>query len=161
MRDAKHVTAIYRDGIATLQQRKIPQWGNGYPGMQEAQNDIAKGVCYVVEEDGVICAVASILFEEDPNYAQIDGEWLNEEAYGVIHRIAVAQSCQNSGCAWELVQYGEHLALQQGISNLRIDTHEKNFAMRSFVEKCGFVLCGVVVMQKDLTLRLAYQKVLR
>ena len=65
------------------------QWKDSYPGEERIREDISRGVCYVCVEDGVVEGVFSYLPGPDPTYQRIDdGQWLNEEPYGVVHRLA-------------------------------------------------------------------------
>lgn len=127
------------------------QWKDSYPGEERIREDISWGICYVCVEDGVIEGVFSYLPGPDPTYQRIDdGQWLNEEPYGVVHRLAgrghvhgVAACCLE----WAFARCG----------NLRIDTHRNNHVMRHILEKNGFVPCGTIYVA-DGSPRIAYQK---
>ncbi len=55
------------------------------------EEDIARGVSYVVDRDGVIEAVFSYIEGEDPTYRQIEqGMWRTNGSYGTVHRLASA-----------------------------------------------------------------------
>ena len=79
------------------------QWINGYPSAEVIQNDINQNIGYICLNDTEIVGYFSFLKGDDPEptYNVIDnGKWLNNEAYGVIHRLAsngttkgVAQVC--------------------------------------------------------------------
>ena len=66
------------------------QWEDGYPSCQQLKEDIERGVSYVIEQDGMVCATFVFINGDDPTYDLIeDGAWLdNVLAYGTIHRIA-------------------------------------------------------------------------
>ena len=56
------------------------QWGDGYPSRQQLEEDICRGVSYVLERDGVICATFVFIIGDDPTYDIIeDGAWLDNE----------------------------------------------------------------------------------
>lgn len=128
------------------------QWKSSYPDEEKVSGDIAQGVCYVCVQDGEIEGVFSYLQGPDPTYQKIDdGKWLNEDPYGVVHRVAgrghvhgVADRC----LAWAFDQCG----------NLRIDTHRDNRVMQHILEKNGFTVCGTIYVA-DGSPRIAYQKV--
>ena len=64
------------------------QWGQTYPKRTLTESDIASGCSYVCEDQGRI--IATFYYREGPDdtYLRIyDGEWLNAEPYGVVHRI--------------------------------------------------------------------------
>ena len=103
-----------------------------------------------VIENGDIRAVFYFAVEEDPTYGYIDGAWMNDSPYGVIHRIAVGQS--GRGAAAECFQFA-----YERCGNLRIDTHEKNIPMQRCLAKNGFRRCGIIYLE-DGDPRIAYQK---
>ena len=115
------------------------------------KKDIENEKCYVNKEDDKIRAVFYFAVEEDPTYGYIEGKWLNDAPYGVIHRIAVGES--GKGTAAECFQF----AFKQ-CDNLRIDTHEKNIPMQRCLAKYGFQRCGMIYLE-DGDPRIAYQKV--
>lgn len=127
------------------------QWGVAYPPEDMIRQDILNGKCYVNLRDGNICAVFYFAIEEDPTYGYIEGAWLNDAPYGVIHRIAVGESGKDT--AAECFQF----AFKQ-CDNLRIDTHEKNIPMQRCLAKHGFQRCGMIYLE-DGDPRIAYQKV--
>ena len=126
------------------------QWGTTYPERDLLVDDIARGQLYVVEGDGRLCGAFVYALGADPTYAVIEGgEWLDDEPYGTIHRIAGDGSRKGL--------FGAALAYCQGICpNVRIDTHEDNATMRHLVEKAGFVYCGIIHLE-DGSPRLAFQ----
>ncbi|MBE6020607.1 MAG: GNAT family N-acetyltransferase [Clostridiales bacterium] len=128
------------------------QWINGYPSREMISDDIASHNSYVLAEGDVIHAVFTLIGGEDPTYKVIEGgEWLNDEPYMTIHRIAsngtlkhAADICYN----WTL----------ERTDNLRIDTHADNSIMRHVLDRNGFIECGVIYVS-DGSPRIAYQKV--
>lgn len=128
------------------------QWGTGYPPEEMIRQDIRNGKSYVNLEGDHIRAVFYFAVEADPTYSYIEGAWLNDAPYGVIHRIAVDGS--GRGVAAECFAF----AAQQ-CENLRIDTHEKNIPMQRCLAKNGFTRCGTIYLE-DGDPRIAYQKVI-
>ena len=127
------------------------QWGTYYPTEEMIRQDIRIGKSYVNLKDGNLCAVFYFAVENDPTYGYIDGAWLNDAPYGVIHRIAVGES--GRGVAAECFRFAETLC-----DNLRIDTHENNIPMQRCLLKNGFIRCGTIYLE-DGDPRIAYQKV--
>jgi ribosomal protein S18 acetylase RimI-like enzyme len=84
---------------------------------------------------------------------------LNENPYVVVHRIAVSDECRRKGIAKEILHYAEELCIEKGVSDIRIDTHCDNWAMRSLLKKMGYTHCGRITLTSG-ALREAYQKVL-
>lgn len=128
------------------------QWNNGYPQRPLLENDIARECLYVITHDGTIHGVFYFAIEDDSTYHVIEeGQWLNDEPYGVIHRIA--SDGQIKGV------FGEALAFaEQQTRDIRIDTHEHNTVMQHVLEKSGFERCGIIYCH-DGSPRIAYHRV--
>lgn len=126
------------------------QWWSNYPPRELVREDIARGCCHVCEEEGEIYAVFYYCEEDDPTYRVIDGAWLNDAPYGVVHRIAVAK--RGRGVASFCFDYAFARC-----GNLKIDTHRQNLPMQRALEKNGFVFCGVIRIANG-DERIAYQK---
>ena len=147
------IMAVYARARQFMAQNGNPdQWGTAYPTEEMIRQDIQNGKCYVNLDDNKIRAVFYFNVEADPTYGYIDGAWLNDEPYGVIHRIAVGES--GKGAAAECFAFA-----QARCSNLRIDTHEKNIPMQRCLAKHGFTRCGIIYLE-DGDPRIAYQKVI-
>jgi ribosomal protein S18 acetylase RimI-like enzyme len=58
-----------------------------------------------------------------------------------------------------MMLYAEELALQRGVNNIRVDTHNDNIAMQSLLNNLGFVFCGEITLLSGAP-RIAFQKVL-
>ena len=126
------------------------QWQKGYPTRELILEDISNEQSYVCEEDGEILATFNFFVGIEPTYNEIfDGKWLNDEEYGVIHRIAVA--VHQKGIASKCIQW----CLAQ-MPNIKIDTHKNNIPMQKTILKNGFKYCGII-KKPDGTERLAYQ----
>lgn len=146
------IMEVYAKARAFMAQNGNPlQWGQNYPPEEMIRQDILDGKSYVNLKGEEIAAVFYFAAEEDPTYRVIDGAWLNDDPYGVIHRIAVAQN--GKGVAGECFRF----AMAQ-CKNLRIDTHEDNLPMQRCLAKHGFARCGIVYLE-DGDPRIAYQKV--
>ncbi|MBP3890605.1 MAG: GNAT family N-acetyltransferase [Solobacterium sp.] len=158
--DLEKIMPIVEEARAYFKAHGIDQWQNGYPNYEGFLEDIKNNGSYVLVEDKDVVGFCYIGLHDDPNYSLIEeGDWLNEEAYGVIHRIAIKNAKKGNNYASLLLQYAEKLAKEKGISNLRIDTHEKNTSMQALVKKNGYIYCGRVYME-DHSPRIAFQKIL-
>ena len=126
------------------------QWNNGYPGETDIVSDIKRKNLFVgIDHDNDIVCVFAFIIGEDPTYASIDGNWINEEPYGTIHRIAT------NGKHSRLFDECTDFCLKK-INNLRIDTHVDNLPMLNALARNNFVKCGVIICA-DGTPREAYQ----
>lgn len=127
------------------------QWGNGYPKRDLIEQDIKKENFYICKNEGRISAVFCFFVGEEPSYKEIfGGNWLNNDKYGVIHRIAVIE--HKKGIASFCIQW----CLEQ-FPNIKIDTHKDNIPMQKTILKNGFQYCGII-KKADGTTRLAYQR---
>ena len=137
--DLPRILEIYAEAREFMRQTGNPnQWWDHHPAESILLEDIPKGQLYVCEDAGRIGAVFAYMQGVDPTYLEIEGPgWLNDEPYGVIHRIAVAHRGQ--GLIADIFDW----AMAQ-CSNLRIDTHVDNRPMRRALEKYGFTYCGII-----------------
>ena len=116
--------------------------------------DIRRGVCYGCEDGGKLSAVFSMIPGPDPTYAHIDGgEWLNEEPYLVVHRIASLPECH--GVMDAVLNF-----CYRHCDNIRIDTHRDNTIMRHCLQKAGFAYCGIIYLANG-DERLAFHRAAR
>ena len=126
------------------------QWVDGYPSDDQLMEDIESGDSYVVENNDKVVATFVLRGGIDPTYNKIyGGEWLNEEPYATIHRIASTgeiKGIMNIAITFALKQY----------ENIRIDTHSDNKVMQQIAKKEGFRYCGIINCWNG-TERLAYQ----
>ena len=91
--------------------------------------------------------------EEEPTYRKIDGAWLNDLPYGVVHRLA------SDGRSKGLFQACLTFA-QDRCTELRVDTHADNKRMRHLLLESGFIPCGTIYVA-DGSPRIAYHKSLQ
>lgn len=126
------------------------QWINNYPDRETVFGDIEKGQSYVCLDQDEVVAVMAFIIGDDPTYHVIEnGSWLNDEEYGVIHRLASIRKGAGSYClSW----------CSRKAGNLRADTHEVNIPMQNLLVKQGFKYCGVIHIA-DGTPRWAYHKI--
>lgn len=128
------------------------QWIDGYPTREIVETDIRNGHSYTIRENEKLLGVFSLMPGPEPNYQKIyQGKWLNDEPYGVIHRLAAAPGVRGIGtyCIdWCSRQY----------KNTRVDTHRDNLIMQKILQRNGFIFCGRIRI-KNGSERMAYQKV--
>lgn len=143
---------IYNTAREFMSQTGNPtQWGDGWPYPETVADDIARGLSYAVEAEERVCAVFAFIVGEDPTYLKIDGQWLNSEPYGTVHRLASDGTVH--GIFPAVVEFCQKIC-----GNIRIDTHQDNLPMRRALEKAGFSFCGTI-NTRDGSLRLAFQRV--
>ena len=149
--DLPRIMEIYAAARDFMRRAGNPnQWGNNNPPRSSVEEDIQHGVCRVAEEDGRIYAVFALIPGPDPTYAKIDGAWLNERPYAVMHRVATDGS--RHGVMQEILAYAGLF-----YNELRIDTHKDNIVMQRAVLRGGFKYCGIIYLATG-DPRLAYQR---
>ncbi len=128
------------------------QWNGAYPGEKLILSEIGQGHCFVVTEiEGRIVGTFCFIIGEDSTYRVIeDGEWLDDEPYGTIHRIASDRT--EHGIGHLCISFCSSL-----IGTLRADTHQDNAPMLSLLEKEGFIRCGIIHLA-DGAPRIAFQR---
>lgn len=127
------------------------QWNDEDDIKEGIINDIKLSRYYVIKNDfNEIIGSFMFTLDEEPTYKQIDGKWLNNEQYGVIHRIMSSKN--EKGILSYALDYCFNI-----VDNIRIDTHIDNKPMRHLLEKYGFTYCGVITL-KNKQKRNAYQK---
>ena len=152
--DIEALMAIFAYARAQMAADGNPtQWGDGYPSREQLEHDIQRGVSYVVEKNGQICATFVFIIGEDPTYHYIeDGQWRdNTLLYSTIHRIA------SNGQQPGIFPFVLHWCSAQ-CSNIRIDTHQANKRMIHLVEQAQFTRCGIIYTRNN-SPRIAYQRV--
>ena len=141
------------------------QWSApGFPPDSLLLRDIARGGGYVIDS-GDLSVISSgaeggveksprayfaLLPSPEPTYDRIDGAWLTDEPYGVIHRIASYP--EDHGIFAAIIDFAA-----ARYAHLRIDTHRDNRIMRHLIEKHGFTYCGIIWLE-DGSERLAYER---
>ena len=108
--DIPAIMEIIADAQSLLAGRGVDQWQDGYPTADIIAQDIARAESYVIEIDRSVAATAVISFAGEVTYNSIDGAWLNDNSYVVVHRLAVRNSTLRSGLARQMMLYAEELA---------------------------------------------------
>lgn len=127
------------------------QWENLDAIERNIVADIDRGNLYLIRDDENIHGAFALIIGDDPTYADIEGgEWLSDDEYGTIHR--VASDGKLHGLMGMIVEY-----CNEKINHLRIDTHEDNKIMQHLILKNGFSRRGIIYVA-DGTPRIAYEK---
>ena len=155
--DLDDMLRIYAVARQFMKTSKNPdQWGDTWPPFWVVEQ-YTRANGYVVLENGKIIAAFG-LYEnaDDTSYRTIDGKWLNDKPYAVIHTLA------SDGTTKGVAHFVFEWAVEK-CGNVRIDTHEKNTPMIKVLERDGWTYCGIIhIAEKDFdgdTKRVAYQKV--
>lgn len=128
----------------------LHQWNDIYPSAEIVRKDIDNGHCIVLCKEDRIIATMAFIPGPDPTYRHIEGSWLNDDPYYVIHRIAAIEPGHNA--AEVLFDWAfSHT------SSIRIDTHRDNVIMHHILTRYGFTHCGIIYLANG-DPREAYQK---
>jgi GNAT superfamily N-acetyltransferase len=156
--DLPQIWAILQQAILRRKADGSNQWQDGYPNPTVVANDIEKGVGYVALHNDTIVGYVAVLVNDEPEYANLDGQWLTNTEFIVFHRVAVADDYLGKGVAKALFDFIEAYAKQQGIASIKADTNFDNPAMLSLFDKYGYAYCGEVYFRGSP--RKAFEKVL-
>ncbi len=151
LNDLEQICAIYAYAREQMRKSGNPnQWNSHYPSIEILKEDIRNQNSYVILDQNDIIAVFTFILGDDPTYAKIEhGAWLNNQAYGTIHRIA--SSGKKQGMFHCCLSF-----CRSKIDNIRIDTHACNYTMQHLLMHSGFQKCGQIYTQ-DGSPRIAYQ----
>ncbi|MGO1243873.1 MAG: GNAT family N-acetyltransferase [Sphingobacterium sp.] len=156
--DLLPIWAILQQAIVRRSEEGSDQWQDGYPNCDIVRNDIARGSGYVLTDRQDIIGYVSILVNDEPQYEKIEGEWLSDGDFVVLHRVALASDHLGKGLSKRILGFVEEYATKNGIDSIKADTNFDNIAMRKTFEKLGYVYCGQVYFRGSP--RRAYEKVL-
>lgn len=148
--DIKCIMRIYEAAKKKMRaDGNLHQWSDKYPDEETLLNDIARGELYIAHDGNEIYGVFMLSFSGEDTYKEIQGTWINDEPYAVIHRIA------SFGKGKNLLEEAIDFAFEK-TNSIRIDTHEDNNIMRNLLKKLGFIYTGIIHL-KNGDERRAYQ----
>ncbi len=146
------------------------QWQGAYPGISDIMKDIESGYGYVAvfpgyselgceqETDGVIAGYCAVVFSGEPAYDHLEGRWISEENYVVVHRMAVSGNMLGRGVSKMMFGAVSELALSNGVRSFKVDTNYDNIQMNHILKSLGFSECGTIRYADGP--RIAYEKIL-
>lgn len=142
MADRDKIIEILRTGRQMqLESGNLYQWDEYFPSIDQVESDIQSGASFkcVDGRTDSILGVFSLFHRPDPTYKYIDGQWLNDDPYVTIHRLASSGQVRGVGqyCLREVIKR---------YANVRIDTHEDNAPMRHILVKLGFKAVGTIYL---------------
>lgn len=135
---------ILQDAIEQRRLEGSTQWQDGYPNELSVKNDIENGYGYVLTENESILCYAAIIFDKEPAYENIEGKWLSNDDYTVVHRVAVSKSAKGKGIATKLFESIEGLSVENSIYSIKVDTNFDNTPMLKILDKLKYTYCGEV-----------------
>lgn len=157
--EASVIWEILQQAIEQRRKDGSQQWQSGYPNEQTVQYDIENGYAYVLVDENTVIAYAAIIFGIEPAYNEIEGKWLTEGDYVVVHRVATSNAVKGKGIATKLFQMLEDLSVSHQVYSIKVDTNFDNIPMMRILDKLNYTYCGEIFFKG--ASRRAYEKVLR
>ena len=172
--DVDRILEIIEKAKIELRKLGLEQWQNGYPDREVIENDIKSGISYVLENtekkelesENFTKILGTIVLspEKEEPYSKIEGKWISDDDYIVIHRLAVNSEIKNKGIATKILEFSEKECIKNKILSIKTDTHENNEPMKKFLEKNGFSYCGVIYLDREPDIgekRIVYEKIIK
>ena len=174
--DVDRILEIIEKAKIELRKLGLDQWQNGYPNREVIENDVKLGISYVLEDieknrnelesENLKKILGTIVLspEKEEPYSKIEGKWISDDDYIVIHRLAVDSEIKNKGIATKILEFSEKEYIKNKILSIKTDTHENNEPMKKILEKNGFSYCGVIYLDKEPDIgekRIAYEKIIK
>lgn len=155
MDDLDEIMDIYAGARVFMVQTGNPnQWAvRNWPPRELIAGDIAAGKSHVCLDSFGIAAVFFYDYgrDIDPTYRVIEGAWVSDSPYGVVHRIAARPG---RGAGKFCIRWAYHRC-----GHLRIDTHEDNKVMQKVLTELGFSYRGIIHIEEGNAPRMAYEKI--
>jgi RimJ/RimL family protein N-acetyltransferase len=156
--DISEILVILQQAILRRKNEGSDQWQDGYPNLEVVKNDIQNNYGYVLIEGKIIIGYFAIVINDEPEYLKIEGKWLTNADFVVVHRIAISEKNIGKGLSKTIIEFIEDLARKINIHSIKVDTNHDNIAMMKIFDKCGFTFCGIVHFRGSP--RRAYEKVI-
>lgn len=157
--DKNSIWNIIQQAIVRRKADGSNQWQDGYPNEQSIENDIVTDFGFVLVNEEKIIGYCAVIINYEPAYDAIEGKWLTNDDFVVIHRIAIDENYLGQGLSGKIIENVEKLAKKNNIFSVKVDTNFDNFAMMKIFEKRGYQYCGEVYFRGSA--RRAYEKVLK
>lgn len=145
-----------RETREALETRKTQETQEALETREMRETQAAKAAA--AQAQGNVVAYGAVVFDGEPAYDAIEGAWLTDGEYVVLHRMAVADGEKGRGVATEFMRRVEAMACGRGTGSMRVDTNFDNRYMLRMLGRLGFVYCGKVRYRSGE--RLAFEKTL-
>jgi len=152
------IWTILQQAIARRKADGSNQWQDGYPNPDVIKRDIDREIGFVLTEDETIIGYCAVIQNDEPAYQELEGSWLTNGEFVVVHRVAIADSHIGKGLSKKILRFVEEFAIQHNIFSIKIDTNFDNIPMLRIVDQLGYVYCGEVYFRGSA--RRAFEKVL-
>ncbi|OOM76194.1 acetyltransferase (GNAT) family protein [Clostridium puniceum] len=158
--DINNIMNIIKQAQVYFKEQGINQWQDNYPSIETISGDIADKNSYVLLKDNNIVATVAVSFDGEKTYEAIyEGEWISNNEYAVIHRIAVDNTYKGLGLSSQIIKNIEQLCFKKSVHSIKVDTHEENISMQKLLKKNKFQYCGIIYLANR-SKRIAFEKIL-
>lgn len=157
LRDYTDCVNIINLARKQMMESGLHQWNEGYPSEDDILNDINNGVARVLTIDRKIAVYGAVILNGEPRYENLDGKWLTNGNYYVIHRFATHPDLQREGYAQKFIKSVKGLCEVECVPSIKLDTHAKNFKMINLLSSMGFCYCGCIDYGEHHGKRLAFE----
>lgn len=135
------------------------QWQDGYPNLATVHHDIFKGYGHLLCAQNIPLVYGALIWNDEPAYEKIKGNWLSNEKFLVVHRVAVANQALGKGFVVRFFEELENFVKANHVYSIKVDTNFDNGAMLHILDKLGYTYCGEVILRGGA--RRAYEKWLK
>lgn len=143
--DIPAILTIITQAKGYFKEQGIDQWQGDYPNADTIKEDINNEYAYVLLKDHRLAATVTVSFDGEETYDNIyEGEWLSNQPYAVIHRLAIDNELKGIGLSSVVMGHIFELCRQKGIGSIKVDTHKENKPMQRLLEKNQFQYCGII-----------------
>ena len=157
--DRDKIWKILQQAIDRRKKDGSNQWQDGYPNIETVENDIRNNFGFVLESGNEISGYAALIFDIEPAYEIIEGEWLSTGKYAVVHRVAVSNQFAGKGIATQIFKEIEKITISRSIFSIKVDTNFDNIPLLKILDKLDYTYCGEVYFRGSA--RKAFEKILR
>ena len=158
LKDKNTIWKILQQAIKRRKEEGSNQWQDGYPNETTIEDDLEKNYGYVLESENKILGYSAVIFDKEPAYEIIEGKWLSDQQYLVIHRVAVSEDFTGLGIATKIFQEIEKIAISNNIFSIKVDTNFDNIPLLKILDKLNYTYCGEVYFRGSA--RKAFEKLL-
>ncbi|MEM8584768.1 MAG: GNAT family N-acetyltransferase [Bacteroidota bacterium] len=142
--DLNNLLEIYLHAKIDLERIGIYQWVESYPTKAIIEDDLKKGVLYLVKNKAEIIGAINISEEQESQYVDVNWKFDDSKVL-VIHRLVVSPKHQRNGYAQMLMDFAENFAVKNGYTSIRLDAYSQNARVLKFYKKRQYFLRGAVI----------------
>ncbi|MDE7025841.1 MAG: GNAT family N-acetyltransferase [Paramuribaculum sp.] len=141
--DVDKIMVIMEQAKALMLREGRRQWDDKYPNVEHIVDDVARGYGYVFADGDEIMVYGAVVYDGEPAYEGLDGEWLSVQPYVVVHRLAVSDAYKGHGLAAAFMSVVSEAASKR-VRSFKVDTNFDNVYMLRVLDRLGFSYCGKI-----------------